>query len=110
MAYTDAPDSQQQMNSFLEKLEETDLSCRGFYLSSGYTSIGHQRYVFNWNYDKFPDPEQFINQFSQQGIEIIPNIKPAFLDNHPMYKEIADKGWFVKIPTAHRLLRNSGTA
>ena len=98
MAYTDAPDSQQQMNSFLEKLEETDLSCRGFYLSSGYTSIGHQRYVFNWNYDKFPDPEQFIKQFSQQGIEIIPNIKPAFLDNHPMYKEIADKGWFVKNP------------
>lgn len=98
MAYTDAPDSQQQMNSFLNKLEETDLSCSGFYLSSGYTSIGHQRYVFNWNYDKFPDPEQFVRQFSQSGIEIIPNIKPAFLDNHPMYKKIANKGWFIKNP------------
>ncbi|MDE5670817.1 MAG: hypothetical protein K2I14_05080, partial [Eubacterium sp.] len=98
MAYTDAPDSQQQMNSFLSKLEETDLSCSGFYLSSGYTSIGHQRYVFNWNYDKFPDPEQFVRQFSQSGIKIIPNIKPAFLDNHPMYKEIANKGWFIKNP------------
>lgn len=96
MAYTDAPDSQQQMNNFLQKLEETDLSCTGFYLSSGYTSIGHRRYVFNWNYDKFPDPKQFIEQFSRLGIKIIPNIKPAFLDTHPMYKEIADNGWFVK--------------
>ena len=98
MAYTDAPKSQEKMNEFLDKLNETDLSCRGFYLSSGYTSIGNQRFVFNWNYDKFPDPKQFIAGFSKEGIEIIPNIKPAFLDNHPMYKEIADKGWFVKNP------------
>ncbi|MDE6110907.1 MAG: hypothetical protein K2F65_03205 [Eubacterium sp.] len=98
MAYTDAPKSQEKMNGFFDKLNETDLSCRGFYLSSGYTSIGNQRFVFNWNYDKFPDPKQFIADFSKDGIEIIPNIKPAFLDNHPMYKEIADKGWFVKNP------------
>lgn len=98
MAYTDAPKSQEKMNEFLDKLNETNLSCRGFYLSSGYTSIGNQRFVFNWNYDKFPDPKQFIADFSKEGIEIIPNIKPAFLDNHPMYQEIADKGWFVKNP------------
>ncbi|MDE6658806.1 MAG: hypothetical protein K2K01_01650, partial [Eubacterium sp.] len=98
MAYTDAPKSQKKMNEFLDKLNETNLSCSGFYLSSGYTSIGDQRFVFNWNYDKFPNPKQFIADFSKEGIEIIPNIKPAFLDNHPMYKEIADKGWFVKNP------------
>ena len=96
MAYTDAPDSYQKMCGFLSKLRETDLSCRGFYLSSGYTSIGHQRFVFNWNKEKFPDPKQFADHFSDQGIEIIPNIKPAFLDNHPLYNEIAEKGWFVK--------------
>ncbi|MCH5317517.1 MAG: DUF5110 domain-containing protein [Eubacterium sp.] len=98
MAYTDAPDSLEQMNGFSRRLRETDLSCRGFYLSSGYTSIGHQRYVFNWNREKFPDPKEFIEHFSKQGIEIIPNIKPAFLDNHPLYNEIAEKGWFVKNP------------
>lgn len=96
MAYTDAPDSHEKMNGFLQKLAETDLSCKGFYLSSGYTSIGHQRFVFNWNTEKFPDPKQFIEQFSKQGIELIPNIKPAFLDNHPLYNEIADQGWFIK--------------
>lgn len=96
MAYTDAPDSQQKMQEFSRKLRETNLSCGGFYLSSGYTSIGHQRYVFNWNTEKFPDPKEFIEDFSEQGIEIIPNIKPAFLDNHPLYHEIAEKGWFIK--------------
>lgn len=98
MAYTDAPESQKKMDGFLQKLNETDLSCRGFYLSSGYTSIGNQRFVFNWNDDKFPDPKQFIADFSKQGIEIIPNIKPAFLENHPLYQEAAEKGLFVQNP------------
>lgn len=98
MAYTDAPDSENQMNNFLNKIQKTDLSCSGFYLSSGYTSIGTQRYVFNWNTDKFPEPEKFIKHFSDNGIEIIPNIKPAFLSSHPMYKEIAEKGLFIKNP------------
>lgn len=98
MAYTDAPKSQEKMYAFIDKLKEYDLSCGGFYLSSGYTSIGKQRYVFNWNKEKFPDAKKFISDFSDKGIEIIPNIKPAFLYNHPLYNEIADKGWFVKNP------------
>lgn len=96
MAYTDAPDSEKQMDGFLDKLNEYDLPCKGFYLSSGYTSIGDRRYVFNWNYDKFPSPEKFINKFADRGIQIIPNIKPAFLDSHPLYNEIAEKGYFIK--------------
>lgn len=98
MAYTDAPDSEKQMNDFLKKVKSIGLSCKGFYLSSGYTSIGPQRYVFNWNYDKFPDPYAFIKRFKDSGIEIIPNIKPAFLEDHPMYEEIKNNGWFVKNP------------
>lgn len=96
MAYTDAPDSEKQMNAFLDKLRELDLNCRGFYLSSGYTSIGNQRYVFNWNTEKFPSPEKFIEKFQNEGVNLIPNIKPAFLCDHPMYEEISSKGLFVK--------------
>lgn len=98
MAYTDAPRSQKRMYAFIDNLREYNLSCGGFYLSSGYTSIGNQRYVFNWNKEKFPDVKKFISDFKNEGIEIIPNIKPAFLDNHPMYKELAEKGWFIKNP------------
>lgn len=96
MAYTDAPNSEEQMNAFLEKLEELDLNCQGFYLSSGYTSIGKGRYVFNWNTDKFKAPEKFIEKFQNEGVNLIPNIKPAFLDSHPMYEEIKNQGLFVK--------------
>lgn len=98
MAYTDAPDSEKQFDDFLQKLDEYDLTCKGFYLSSGYTSIGERRYVFNWNYDKFPDPAKFIKKFEDSDIRIIPNIKPAFLESHPLYNEIAEKGYFVKNP------------
>lgn len=98
MAYTDAPDSQKQMNAFIGKLKEYDLSCKGFYLSSGYTSIGNSRCVFNWNREKFPDVNGFVKEFSDAGIELIPNIKPAFLTDHPLYDYIAGKGYFVKNP------------
>ena len=96
MAYTDAPDAEQQFDMFLNKLEESKLPCSGFYLSSGYTSIGERRYVFHWDNDKFPHPAAFVKKFAQRGIEIIPNIKPAFLTTHPLYAEIAAKGLFVK--------------
>lgn len=96
MAYTDAPDSENQMNMFLQKIDKYNLSCGGFYLSSGYTSIGEGRYVFNWNTDKFPNPHRFVENFNSNGINLIPNIKPAFLLSHPMYDEIAEKGLFIK--------------
>ena len=96
MAYTDAENSAELMDGFLEKLAKLDFSCGGFYLSSGYTSIGAQRYVFNWNREKFPSPERFVKDFEDRGIHIIPNIKPAFLNTHPMYEELAKKGLFVK--------------
>lgn len=96
MAYTDAPDSEAQMDGFLDKLTEYDLPCNGFYLSSGYTSIGNKRYVFNWNYEKFADPKAFVKKFANRDIQIIPNIKPAFLDSHPLYEELANKGYFIK--------------
>ncbi|MBO4339670.1 MAG: DUF5110 domain-containing protein [Clostridia bacterium] len=98
MAYTDSENAYKKMLSFIEKLKECDLSCTGFYLSSGYTSIGNQRCVFNWNYDKFPSPEEFVKVFKDNGIEIIPNIKPAFLESHPMYEELKSKGLFIKNP------------
>ncbi len=98
MAYTDAPNSEKHLDGFLGKLKENDLSCGGFYLSSGYTSIGNFRCVFNWNRDKFPNPEAFIKKFADEGITVIPNIKPAFLQSHPLYEKMAEEGYFVKNP------------
>ena len=98
MAYTDAENAGEAFDEFLTKIHETGLSCSGFYLSSGYTSIGKNRYVFHWNTDKFPSPQQFVTAFKDAGIHIIPNIKPAFLLDHPMYGDLAARGLFIQNP------------
>lgn len=95
MTYTDAPNAQERQNEFLEKLEEHEIGCTSFHLSSGYTSIGAKRYVFNWNREKFPDPAAFVDTYRDAGLELVPNIKPAFLRDHPRYEELADAGYFV---------------
>lgn len=98
MAYTDAPNAQERMNEFLAHCEEHDILCDSFHLSSGYTSIGDKRYVFNWNSSKFPDPARFVQHYRDHGIRLIPNIKPCLLHDHPRYAEAALQGLFVKDP------------
>lgn len=95
MTYTDAPNAQVRMNEFIAGLEQHDIGCGSFHLSSGYTSIGEKRYVFHWNRDKFPNPAGFAAHFAERGIELVPNIKPALLVSHPRYGELAARGWFI---------------
>jgi alpha-glucosidase len=96
MSYTDLPDAQAQMQSFLDKLTEHRLPCTSFHLSSGYTSIGKGRYVFNWNTDKFPDPKAFAASYAEAGVHLIANIKPALLLDHPQFADNAAKGLFMR--------------
>ena len=95
MSYTEAGDAQNQMGQFLNGLERHDIGCTSFHLSSGYTSIGAKRYVFHWNRDKFPDPAGFVRAFALASVDLVPNIKPALLVDHPHYAELAAKGWFI---------------
>jgi alpha-glucosidase len=95
MSYTDAPDAQARMNEFLAKCAEHDILCSSFHLSSGYTSIGSKRYVFNWNRDKFPDPAGFVAHYAAHGVRLAPNIKPALLNDHPLYEHCAREGFFI---------------
>ena len=95
MAYTEAPNAQARMAEFLEKLEAHDIGCASFHLSSGYTSIGDKRYVFHWNREKFPDPTAFVEGFRRADVELVPNLKPALLADHPGFREVAEKGLFI---------------
>lgn len=96
MTYTDASDAQEQLNRFIELCEKNDIICDSFQLSSGYTSIGDKRYVFNWNRDKFPDPKGFIDKYHQKGVQLCANIKPALLKSHPQFKELEKQGVFIR--------------
>ena len=95
MEYTDAKDADRRLRSFIGNCDEYGIKAGAFYLSSGYTQIADKRYVFNWNKDKIPDPKGLSAYFRSRGLKIIPNVKPAFLDDHPLYEYIADNGWFL---------------
>lgn len=95
MEYTDAPDADRRLRSFIDRCEENGIRADGFYMSSGYTQIGERRYVFHWNTDKIPDPKGLSVYFRNKGLRILPNVKPAFLDDHPLYETIAQNGWFL---------------
>jgi alpha-glucosidase len=98
MSYTDAPDAQERMQEFLDRCREHDIPCESFHLSSGYTSIGAKRYVFNWNREKFPDPGAFVASYRAAGVRLCPNIKPALLREHPRFQEAAQAGLLVRDP------------
>ncbi len=98
MEYTDAPDADARLRSFIDRCGEYGIRAGGFYLSSGYTQIGDKRCVFHWNTDRIPDPEGLARHFREKGLKLIPNVKPAFLEEHPLYARIAANGWFLHYP------------
>lgn len=96
MSYTDDVDPPARFEEFLGLLKQHDLPCSSFHLSSGYTMIGDNRYVFNWNYDKFPDPAGFSARLAEAGIRIVANIKPGMLADHPRFAEVEAFQGFVR--------------
>ena len=98
MEFTDAADTDRRLRSFIDRCETYGIKAGAFYLSSGYTQIGEKRYVFHWNRNKIPDPQELSDHFRSKSLKIIPNVKPAFLDDHPLYETIAGNGWFLHYP------------
>ena len=97
MYYTELErDSDKGILEFTEELAKEDLNCDGFHLSSGYTSIGNKRCVFNWNRERFPQPEDFVRAMHDKRIFLSPNIKPALLTSNPLYKEFEEAGAFIR--------------
>jgi alpha-glucosidase len=95
MAYAEAPDAQARVTEFLEKCAEHEILCDSFHLSSGYTSVGQQRYVFHWNRSKFPDPAALAKGFIEKGVRLCANVKPCLLRDHPFFAEAAASGLLI---------------
>ncbi|MBP2630566.1 MAG: Alpha-glucosidase [Firmicutes bacterium] len=98
MYYTELDsDADKAILQFLDKCKEEKIPCDGFFLSSGYTTgQDGKRYVFNWNYDRFTNPEAFVEEMRQKGAALVPNIKPGMLTTHPLYKEFDANGAYIK--------------
>jgi alpha-glucosidase len=98
MYYTELDqNSDQAILGFLDRCKAEGIPCDGFFMSSGYTTgQDGKRYVFNWNYDRFPNPQSFIEQMHSKGAALAPNIKPGMLLTHPHYKEFDEAGAYIK--------------
>ena len=95
MGLADAPDAQQQLTAFIAACGDNRMPISAFHYGSGYSSRGKQRYVFNWNRDKFPDPEGINRSFQEAGMRLVANIKPCLLDDHPAYQTVRDADGFI---------------
>tara|TARA_B100000609_G_scaffold199407_1_gene202704 strand:- start:463 stop:2868 length:2406 start_codon:yes stop_codon:yes gene_type:complete len=96
MTYTDAEDAQEQLKQFAQLCEQHQIPCDMFHLSSGYTMKDDgKRYVFNWNRDRIPTPEEMVADFHTHNIKLSANVKPCLLTTHPRFQEVSQMDGFV---------------
>ncbi len=96
MAIADAPDADARITAFIEDCRSHQIPCDSFHFGSGYSSIGHRRYCFNWNRDKFPDPAATMRRLTEAGMRPVANLKPCLLEDHPKLADAVAKGVLVK--------------
>ena len=97
MNYADPDNSAELILNYFAKVEECGIPCEGLYFSSGYLRADDsKRYAFMWNRRKFPDVKGFVAGLRERGYRLIMNIKPGILKTHPLYEELAAKGYFLK--------------
>ncbi|MDR0483756.1 MAG: DUF5110 domain-containing protein, partial [Alphaproteobacteria bacterium] len=97
MYYTELDkNSDEAILEFIDTCKEQEIPIDGFFLSSGYTAQNGKRYVFNWNYTRFPDPQKFVNELTKRGVLLAPNIKPAMLTSHPLLENFTKNNAYIK--------------
>lgn len=93
-------DCDQEIYKVIDKHHKEGVLIDNFWLASGYTSgeEDNLRYVFNWNHRRFPDPAGFFAKMNAMGINVIPNLKPGILKNHPYMSLFEKNDVFIKNP------------
>jgi len=102
MALADAADAQRRITGLIDRCAAEAIPISAFHFGSGYTMIGKRRYVFHWNREKFPAPEQLMAKFKAAGMRTVANLKPCLLDDHPRFAEVAESGGFIGDATTGR--------
>src|SRR5699024_1447185 len=74
-----------ELYKVIDKHPKEGVLIDNFWLVFGYTSGEEDtiRYVFNWNRRRFLDPKCFLDKMNEIGINVIPNLNPSILKNHP---------------------------
>ncbi len=90
----------EEIYKVIDKHLQEKIYIDNFWLASGY-SAGEDdglRYTFNWNKKRFPDPKKFFDVMNSKGINVICNLKPGVLKNHPYAKYYEEHDAFIKNP------------
>ncbi len=90
----------QEIYKVIDKHLQEQIWIDNFWLASGYSSGEEDglRYTFNWNRKRFPDPEGFFEKMNSRGINVICNLKPGVLKNHPYADYYEKHNAFIKTP------------
>ncbi|MBQ7577057.1 MAG: DUF4968 domain-containing protein [Synergistaceae bacterium] len=90
----------QEIYRVIDKHLREKIYIDNFWLASGYSSgeKDNLRYTFNWNYKRFPNPEEFFARMNVLGINVICNLKPGVLKNHPYASFYEKNNAFIKTP------------
>ena len=93
-------DCDQEIYKVIDKHLREQIWIDNFWLASGYSSGEEDglRYTFNWNRRRFPDPEGFFERMNALGINVICNLKPGVLKNHPYASYYEKRGAFIRTP------------
>ena len=93
-------DCDKEIYKVIQKHFDEKIYIDNFWLASGYSSgeEDNLRYTFNWNKKRFPHPEEFFQKMNGMGINVIPNMKPGILPNHPYMKDFLEADAFIKDP------------
>ena len=96
MAYTEKNNSAEELLNFTKRHQAKNIFPTAFHLSSGYTlNEKNERLQFTWNTQKFPQPELFIKELRELGVELCVNLKPVLLKSHPLYEEAERLNLFI---------------
>lgn len=99
MYYTELDrDCDKKILDVIDQYIEKEIWVDNFQLASGYSSGEKDdlRYVFNWNKNRFPEPLNFIQEMLSRGINVIPNLKPGILKEHPYMDVFVKHNAFIK--------------
>lgn len=91
-------DCDQEIYKVIDKHRKEQIYIDNFWLASGYSSgeADGLRYTFNWNHKRFPNPEEFFEKMNAMGINVICNLKPGVLKNHPYADYYKQRDAFIK--------------
>src|SRR5699024_3672370 len=88
----------EEIYKVIEKHFDEEMHIDNFKLASGYSAGEEEnfRYTFNWNKKRFPNPVKFFETMNEKGVNVIPNLKPGILAEHPYMDEFDANQVFVK--------------